>query len=78
MTAAIADVLHIGIDQQARASSYQRGEAGVKLLALVVVLLQQGDAAAQVPAHLARRGLRLAHQNVQQTRFACKVIGMKM
>jgi hypothetical protein len=51
--------------------AYQRGEVGVELLTLVVVLLQAGDAAAEVSAHAACAGVTVAHQNVQQRGLTC-------
>jgi hypothetical protein len=60
-------------DAEQNVFPYQRGEVGVQLLALVVVLLQPCDAAAQVPAHFPGRGVALAHQDVQQTRLTCNI-----
>jgi hypothetical protein len=52
--------------------TYQRCQIGVKLLALVMVLLQAGNTAAQVAAHRAHTRLRLANQHIEKTCFTCK------
>ena len=48
---------------------YQWCKIGVQLLSFVMMLLQSGNATAQVATDLARRRVRVSHQNIQQRSF---------